>query len=176
MGRARAANTAANGIFVLASADDLPLDHACADIAIFYNSLHHVPAAQQNKALAEVARVLVQGGILCIVEPLASGAAYELFQPAEDEKTVYANTYDLILGATNGIEFQQVQEELFVDGYTYRNFEKFLDSVLVVDEGRAEILSEVEHILRERFDRLGESVAGGRRYDQVHRLNLLRKL
>ena len=67
-------------------------------------------------------------------------------------------------------------EKLFVDGYTYRNIEEFLDSVLIVDEGRAGILSEVEPIQRDRFDRLGESVEGGRRYDQVHRLNLLRKL
>jgi len=176
LGRARAANTTANGTFVLASADDLPLDHAWADIAIYYNSLHHVPAALQSKALEEAARVLAQGGILCIVEPLASGAAYELFQPAEDESAVYTTTYELILGAINGIEFQQVLEEQFVDGYTYRNFEEFLDSVLIVDEGRAGILSEVEPILRERFDRLGEIVEGGRRYDQVHRLNLLRKL
>ena len=176
LGRARAVNTAANGIFVLASAEDLPLNPAWADIAIYYNSLHHVPAALQSRALVEAARVLVQDGMLCIVEPLASGAAYELFQPAEDESAVYATTYKLILGAINGIEFQQDLEELFVDGYTYRNFEEFLDSVLVVDEARAGVLSEVEHNLRERFDRLGESVAGGRRYDQVHRLNLLRKL
>jgi len=174
--RASAANAAANVKFMLASADDLPLNHDWADIAIFYNSLHHVPAAMQSEALGEAARVLVQGGIFCIVEPLASGAAYELFQPAEDESAVYATTYDLILGATNGVEFQQVLEELFVDSYTYRNFEEFLDSVLVVDEKRAGVLSEVEHILRERFDRLGKMVEGGRRYDQVHRLNLLRKL
>jgi len=176
LGRARAENTAINGNFVLASAEDLPLDHVWADIVIYFNSLHHVPEALQSKALEEASRVLAQGGILCIVEPLASGAAYELFQPAEDESAVYATTYDLIRGAINGIDFEQVQEELFVDSYTYQDFEEFLDSVLVVDEGRAGILSRVEPVLRERFDRLGDAVEGGRCYDQVHRLNILRKL
>jgi len=174
--RAKAKNKTDNALFQMASADNLPLESTWADIAIYYNSLHHIPAALQLKALKETARVLAEGAMLCIVEPIASGSCYELFKPVDDESAVYDTTYKLIFEAANGIEFQQEAEELFMDCYTYRDFEQFLDNVLVVDERRAEVLPKLEDMLRERYDRLGEAVEGGRRYDQVHRLNLLRKL
>jgi len=174
--RANAVNNTANETYLLASAEDLPLDDASTDIAIYYNSLHHVPAALQSKALGETARVLVEGGLLCIVEPMASGSAYELFQPVEDESEVYDTTYQLILGVANGLEFQQLLEEMFVDCCTYRDFEQFLDHVLVVDENRAAVLAGLEDMLRKRFERLGEAVEDGRRFDQMHRLSLLRRL
>ena len=173
--RANAAKKTTNELFLLASADHLPLDSGWADIAIYYNSLHHVPAALQRKALKETVRVLADGGLLCVVEPVASGSAYELFKPVDDETAVYAATYKLILEAVSSNVFQQELEELFIDGYTYRDFEQFLDNVKVVDERRGVELPELEGMLRERFNRLGEAVKGGRRYDQIHRLSLLRK-
>lgn len=174
--RANAVKITSNETYLLASAENLPLNNASTDIAIYYNSLHHVPVALQRGALRETKRVLVEGGLLCIIEPVASGSAYELFRPVDDESDVYDTTYKLILEVTNGVEFQQVREELFVDCYTYRNFEQFLDHVTVVDEGRTGVLASLEDMLRKRFERLGEAVDGGRRYDQVHRLSLLRKL
>ena len=174
--RARAANGIGNGVFVQASADDLPFDPASVNIAIYYNSLHHVAEAIQEKALAETARVLSPGGLLCIVEPEARGSCYELFQPIDEESAVYTATYNLILETASGIKFQQVHEEQFLDGYVYRDFEQFLDNALVVDDQRADVVSELEDRLRDLFERLGEAVEGGRRYDMVHRLNLLRRL
>lgn len=174
--RARASNSAANGIFIQASADDLPLDPASADVAIFYNSLHHIPESIQVKTLAETARVLAPGGLLCIVEPEARGSCYELFQPVDDESVVYTATYNLILAIASGVEFQQVHEERFLDGFIYRDFEQFIDNALVVDARRAKLVAELEGRLRELFERLGESVEGGKRYDMVHRFNLLRRL
>ena len=174
--RAHAANGDCNGSFIQASADDLPLDSASVDLAIFYNSLHHVPEAIQDKALAETARVLSPGGLLCIVEPEARGSCYELFRPIDDESAVYTTSYNLLLAMASGVEFRQVHEERFLDGYIYRDFKQFLDNMLVVDAQRAEVITELEEELRELFERLGESVEGGRRYDMVHRLNLLRRL
>jgi len=176
LARARAANNCANEIFILASADNLPLNHAWANIAIYYNSLHHVAAAIQSKALEETARVLTHDGVLCIVEPVARGSAYELFQPVDDESEVYATTHELIHAESTGIDFQHLLEQHFIDCYAYRNFEHFLDDVLVVDDRRAGALSGLEDELRNRFERLGEATEGGRSYDQVHRLDLLRKL
>jgi hypothetical protein len=58
---------------------------------------------------------------LSIVEPVANGSAYELFNPVNDESDVYAITCHLILGIASGAEFHQLQEELLVDDYIYRN-------------------------------------------------------
>jgi len=62
IGRARAAKKSSNETYLLASADSLPVDDSWADIVIYYNSLHHVPAELQPKAATETARVLVPGG------------------------------------------------------------------------------------------------------------------
>ena len=141
--RANAAKKTTNELFILASADHLPLDSGWADIAIYYNSLHHVPAALQRKALKETVRVLADGGLLCVVEPVASGSAYELFKPVDDETAVYAATYKLILEAVSSNVFQQELEELFIDDYTYRDFEQFLDNVrhVFLPEGRTQDLA-----------------------------------
>ncbi len=176
IGRARAAKKSSNETYLLASADSLPVDDSWADIVIYYNSLHHVSAELQPKAASETARVLAPGGVLFIVEPVASGSAYELFQRVEDEAVVYDASYRLILELAAGADFEQGLEELFIDSYVYRNYEEFLDHVLVVDETREIVLSGVEDILRERFDHLGVMVEDGRSYDQVHRLNLLHRL
>ena len=58
----------------------------------------------------------------------------------------------------------------------YAVAEQFLDELLVVDERRAGVVSRLEDMLRQRFENLGVAVDGGRCYDQLHRLNLLRKL
>jgi hypothetical protein len=176
LARAQAETNASNATYLLASAENLPLEPSSVDIVVFYNSLHHVPAAVQSRAIEETARVLVQGGVLCIVEPVASGAAYELFKPAEDESAVYASTQKLIQAVANDLEFQQLQEELYLDAYIYRDFDQFLDNLLVVDERRAAVLDQRRDMLQAGFDGLGETVEAGKRFDQVHRLNLLSRL
>jgi len=62
IGRARAAKKSSNETYLLASADSLPVDDSWADIVIYYNSLHHLPAELQPKAATETARVLAPGG------------------------------------------------------------------------------------------------------------------
>ena len=176
LARAQAENNTSNATYLLASAENLPLDQSSVDIVVFYNSLHHVPAAVQSKAIEETARVLVQGGVLCIVEPVASGAAYELFKPADDESAVYASTHKLIQAVAHDIEFRQLLEEFYLASYIYRDFDQFLDNLLVVDERRATLLGARRDMLQAGFDNLGEVVEAGRRFDQVHRLNLLSRL
>jgi ubiquinone/menaquinone biosynthesis C-methylase UbiE len=176
IGRARASECAGKGIFIQASADDMPLEPASVDIAIYYNSLHHIPEGIQGTAISETARVLSPGSLLCIVEPEAKGSCYELFQPIDDESAVYVTTYNLILATASGDEFERIHEEHFLDGFIYRNFEQFLDTALVVDAQRAGVVEELEDKMRVLFERLGEAVEDGRRYDMVHRLNLLRRL
>src|SRR5580658_5525192 len=55
---------------VKASADALPMPDGSADLGLFVFSLHHVPAAKLDPALAEARRVLRRSGRLYVAEPM----------------------------------------------------------------------------------------------------------
>lgn len=49
---ARAADPAGDETYLFGTAEELPVDDAAADVAIFFRSLHHVPVNRQDDALA----------------------------------------------------------------------------------------------------------------------------
>ena len=112
---------------------------ASTDVAVYYNSLHHIPDAIQHKAIAETARVLSPGGLLCIVEPEARGSCHELLKPVDDESAVYTTTYNLIFAIASGDGYQQLHEERFLDDYIYRDFKQ--DVCLSSISGGTDIIS-----------------------------------
>ena len=73
---------------VRAAAERLPLRDASLDLALFMNSLHHVPPGAVARAIEEAARALRPGGRLCAIEPVAAGAFFDLAQEVEDETEV----------------------------------------------------------------------------------------
>ena len=66
---ARATASAGAGLLVRATGERLPFATAAFDLALLFNSLHHVPADRQSTALAEAARVLRPGGRLLVLAP-----------------------------------------------------------------------------------------------------------
>ena len=64
---------------------DLPLEDASVDVVVFSYSLHHVPVDEMGNALAEAARVLKPGGELAVLEPIAAGPSFEMFQPVDEK-------------------------------------------------------------------------------------------
>ena len=77
---ARAESLAADGDnlrFEPGSAQTLPFADDAFGAVTFLKSLHHVPPAEQDRALAEARRVLAPGGTLLVVEPVYRGGAYE---------------------------------------------------------------------------------------------------
>ena len=75
----------------LGDATALPLDDACADLAIAFMSLQDV--SDMPAAVAEAARVLQQGGRLCvaIVHPINSAGTFE--QPSADGRFIIQGDY-----------------------------------------------------------------------------------
>lgn len=75
--------------FVEGGAQALPLADGVADAVFFFRSLHHVPIALMDQALAEAARVLKPGtGVLAVVEPGMTGSNFRLMRPFHDETEV----------------------------------------------------------------------------------------
>jgi ubiquinone/menaquinone biosynthesis C-methylase UbiE len=71
-----------------ASADALPMADGSADLVLFVFSLHHVPAAKLDPALAEARRVLRRSGRLYVAEPMAEGPHQYVMELFHDETSV----------------------------------------------------------------------------------------
>ena len=176
LARARAAAPVADEDYLFGYGEDLPLDDSVADVVTFFNSLHHVPVANQTRALMEAARVLKPRAMLYVQEPIAAGASFELMAPVDDETEVRARAVEAIENSIDNATCETVLEYVYVTRYSYRDFDEFRDSVLLVDPARAARFVGVESELRERFVRLGEKDADGWWFEQPMRLNLLRRL
>jgi hypothetical protein len=172
---ARAAPPVNDETYLEGRAEDLPLPEATADIVVFLNSLHHVPAAKQRKALDEAARVLVPGGALYVVEPIAAGSYFELCKPVEDETAVRrSHAYDMILEAI-GIMMAGEREVMYRQPLKFADFAAWEKSMLAAAPSRKATLDARRAELQASFRRLAEKAEDGFRFDQPIRVNLLRK-
>lgn len=73
---------------VKAPADAVPAPDHSADLVLFVFSLHHVPEARLEPALAEARRVLRPTGRLYVAEPLAEGPHQYIMELFHDETAV----------------------------------------------------------------------------------------
>lgn len=171
---ALAAPTVATERYLEGRAEALPLDDASIDIAIFFNSLHHVPVDLLDAALGEAARVLVSGGTLFVVEPIAAGPYFELTRLVEDETFVRAKAYEALGGAaSHGLV--ALSEEAYRNPVGFRDFTAFEARMTAVDPARAPVIELHRETLRDAFETTGEPAPDGYRFHQPTRVNLFRK-
>lgn len=175
LGRARAAEPAADEDYRQGRAEALPFAEGELDAVVFFNSLHHVPVEVQGAALDEAARVLRPGGCVYVVEPLAEGRFFELMRPIEDETHVRAKALEALEAARARPDLSEEREDFYDAPYKYDSFEAFRDGIVAVDEGRRARVEAAEEALRAGFEAAAEARDGAFWFTQPCRLNLLRK-
>lgn len=174
LAKARAAEAVPGADVVEGVAQALPAADGSADIVVFFNSLHHVPVAAMDQALAEAARVLKPGGLLYVSEPVAEGRFFELCRPVDDETEVRAAAHRALKKAAG---FEELREETCLHTLRLSGFEAFRDRIVSADEERSRSFDALEGELRQAFDRLATPAPdGGFTFDQPSRMNLLRRL
>ena len=156
-------------------AQALPLGDASADAVVFANSLHHVPGDALDAALAEAARVLRPGGVLCVQEPVAEGPYFELLRPVDDETAGRAAAHAALgRAARHGLRHER--ELRFDSDVVHPDFASFRDRVVLAAAARAAAFAGLEATLRERFDATAERTEdGGFRFRQPMRVDVLRR-
>jgi SAM-dependent methyltransferase len=160
--------------YVEGVAQELPFAGGSFDAVVFFNSLHHVPEADMDAALAESARVLRPGGLLYVQEPLAEGEFFELTGAVEDETRVRALAQASLERAGAGA-FVELTRRDAVMMARFKDFEALRHRMIAVDPARAAVVEEQERALRTAFERLGHSSERGREFEQPLRVRLLKR-
>ena len=134
----------------------MPFRDACFEVAVFFNSLHHIPAAEMSGALAEAARVVKSGGMVYVAEPLAEGSCFKLDALVEDETEVRAKAFQALRSASAMIpNLKFTGEGYYETPFCYQDFEEYKNEWLRFDNSRRELIGKLEPEIRKRFEELG---------------------
>lgn len=172
--RARGFERVGDEDYLEAGAQALPFPDASVDLVVFFNSLHHVPVAAMDQALAEAARVLRPGGLVYVSEPVAEGEFFELVKKVDDETEVRARAYQALQGAPR-VGLTLVTERRFLHPMVLRDFEALRDRIVGADGARAAVLRAHEAELRAGLETRGRATSEGFAFEQPTRVNLLQR-
>jgi SAM-dependent methyltransferase len=168
------ARPAPPGHWIAGSAERLPIADSSVDVAIFLNSLHHIPVKRQVAALAEASRVLCAGGDLIVIEPVAAGSFFELLAPLDDETRVRAAAQ----AAVHAIAVRQLRPVAavrFTTTVTFADPDSVMRSFTAADPGRTRLAESAAPEITKRFQLLGTITADGTScFDQPMTLHHLR--
>lgn len=169
------AETPAGGeTYVSGRAENLPLEDGSMDIAVFFNSLHHVAVDGQAAAIGEAGRVLATGGLLYAAEPLAEGPHFDLMKPVHDETEVRARALEVIRSAADA-GFTEEREFFYTHAARHENFQAFRERVTTINPETRASFETLETELKAAFQELGNNEEDVWTFDQPMRVNLLRK-
>lgn len=151
--RARSFAPVADERFIQAGAEALPLPDASQDIALFFNSLHHVPVDLMAAAIREAARITHSGGWVVAFEPVASGHNYRLNRPIDDEAVVREKALACLHAAAEGAEpLTLAQEFMYVTVSKKTDFASWRDQQVRISPARAARFAADEDALRTHFE------------------------
>ena len=159
--------------FHLAGADDIPMADASFDLALMFKSLHHVPLHRMDRALAEIARVLVPGGTLYVSEPVFDGEFNEIVRLFHDEQRVRAEALAALHRCAAAGTLQWVDEIHFDTPLVFRDYDDFVRRIVKVTHTQHDLAPSLEAEVRRRFEaHLGPD---GAHFVRPMRVNLLRR-
>lgn len=159
--------------FVMAGADDIPFPDGSFDVATMFKSLHHVPLARLDRALAEIRRVLVPGGLLYVSEPVAEGPFNEIVRLFHDEAHVRGEALAALRRAQDQGVLEAAGEVHFDAPLAFRDFDAFYDRIVRVTHSELVCEGETLAEVKRRFAR--HATAEGARFVRPMRVNLLRR-
>lgn len=168
---ARAANRGLE--FIVGEAQSLPFADASFDVAVFVNSLHHVPLDHMMHALEEAARVTAVQGRVIVIEPLPQGEFFELVRLVEDETQVRLAAQETLQRFLAQGRMHLVSSHTYERAETFPDLAAFVRRVVSVDPSRAVQAQKQEAALAARFTQLARKSPSGWVFHQPVKVDVL---
>jgi ubiquinone/menaquinone biosynthesis C-methylase UbiE len=154
---------------VKASADAIPEPDQSADLVLFIFSLHHVPAAKLEGALAEARRILRPSGRLYVAEPLAQGPHQYVMELFHDKTAVRKAAAEALAHVARP-RFAVDDISTYADTRRYATFDAFAERMIAnmrfSGYSKEAVLAPA---VRRRFDET--FAASGDKFDQPVRID-----
>lgn len=138
--------------FAQGGAEAIPAADASVDIVLMFKSLHHVPLALMDQALAEIARVLRPGGLAWISEPVYDGNLNEVFRLFHDERLVREAAFAAVCRAVERGPLRLRQQLFFDTRSHFDDFAAFDARMIQVTHSDHRLSPELYAAVREKFD------------------------
>jgi len=145
-------NELANVEFILAGAQDIPLDDASVDVVMMFKSLHHVPIAWMDQSMREIARVLKPGGYAYISEPIYGGYFNEILSIFNNEKEVREAAFEAVRKAVGKGLFRLVEQVFFNTPRHYGDFTEFENATINVTHSEYSVDAVMHDQVRQMFE------------------------
>jgi ubiquinone/menaquinone biosynthesis C-methylase UbiE len=155
-------------------AEEMPFADESLDLVVFSNSLHHVAMEHMVAALQQAARVLKPGGDLYIMEPVAAGNYFEATRLVNDESIV-RNKATAAIHEVSAKDFEPVTEVSYHARRSYDSYEEYATEQSERSDKRKRLFAEKNDEIRARFLAAAQHEDGKLTFDQIFRVNLLRK-
>jgi len=151
----------------------LPAADGSAEIVVFFNSLHHIPAAAMGQALAEAVRVLTANGCVYISEPVAEGLFFQTCRPIDDETQVRDLAYQALQTCP---DLRVAQEFTYLHPMIFPDYEAFREKIISANAEREAQFATMDEDMRHLFRQNGRQVEKGWEFHQPMRVNILTRV
>ena len=158
-------------------AQQIPYDSQAFDVVIMLKSLHHVPGAMMRQSLREIHRVLKEGGLAYLSEPVFQGDLNEVIRMFHDEEAVRKAAFESIGESVSSGLFRLEEEYFYLSPVRMESFKQFQQAIMNATYQEHQSDKELVNRVRDRFEGFRSKDDKSPFYfESPNRVDLLRKI
>ena len=142
-----------NVIFGYGGAEKIPAPDSVFDIVLMFKSLHHVALDRMDDAFAEIRRVLKDGGLAYISEPVFDGSLNEIIRIFNDEQAMRAAAFAAEKRAISSRQLTLVTQKFFQQPVHFNSFSQFEERMIKVSYSERRLSPQQYDQALSRFNR-----------------------
>ena len=141
-----------NVTFGLSGAQEIPLEDESVDVVFMFKSLHHVPLELMEPSMREIRRVLKQGGLAYISEPVFAGDFNDILRLFHDEQKVREAAFNTVKKAVDDGRFNLLEETFFNAPRKFENFAEFENDTIKATHSNHTLDEKLYKLIKQRFE------------------------